>query len=108
MEPGEQAAVWSQNPESWDRTEPDLEGPGDEDPKGGRRVCCRDSQRNNLGMDTQVGSVALGHGLETMIPSWCTGALGAEVLGTPADLGGCLMLQSWRTPTVDSRRCWKP
>lgn len=83
MEPGEQAAVWSQNPESWDRTEPDLEGPGDEDPKGGWRVCCRDSQRNNLGMDTQVGLVALGHGLETMIPSWVHWGFGSGGAGHP-------------------------
>ena len=87
MEPGEQAAVESQNPKSsdstWDRTDPDLEGPGDEDLKGGWRVCCCDSQRNNLGMDPQVGSVALGHRLETMTPGWVHWGFGSGGSGHP-------------------------
>lgn len=87
MEPREQAAVGNQNPESsesaWDRTEPDLEGPGGEGPKDGLRVCCCDSQRNNLGVDTQVGSVALGHRLETMIPGWVPWGSGSGGSGHP-------------------------
>ena len=68
---------------AWDRTEPDLEGPGDEGPKDGLRVCCRDSQRNSLGMDTQLGSVALGHRLEAMIPGWVPWGSGSGGPGHP-------------------------